>query len=191
MKKSKAGRPRAGDSRTAWWSSNNHPTYVVLTLIIAVLGLVITLLGYIYTVHGPFNIFPKSEPRVTAQEHAYVAMTREGMEDGIALLDLSSEPPHLPDKFESSEYMNLRRRVADDLQKLREEEPSERLREFHADVILFLEKSQESATLMSRYSHTLDHDTFSRAADASTEAKRAMNRGAAALNRITNKQKRT
>lgn len=160
-------------------------------LIIAVLGLVIALLSYIYTVYGPFNIFPKADLGVTAQEQAYVAMTKEGMEDGIVLLNLSSEPPHLHDKFESSDYINLSRRVDDGLQKLRESEPSERLREFHTDVILFLEKSQESAALMSRYSYTLDRNMLNRAADASAEAMRAMNRAAAALNRITNKLKRT
>lgn len=190
MKKSKARKPRSGDSQNNWWSSSNHPIYVRIMLIATLLSVIIGVLSYIYPIFGPFNLFPKAEPPIAAQEQSYVGLTQRAMEDGIALLNLSSEPPHLRDKFEGPSYTNLSHRVADELQKIRESEPSERLRDYHADVILFLEKSQESAALMSRYSYTLDHDTFNRAADATADATRAMNRGAAELNRITDKLKK-
>jgi hypothetical protein len=186
MKKSKARKPHGGDSQNNWWSSSNHPIYVRIMLVATLLSVLITVLSYL----GPFNLFPKVEPPVTAQEQSYVDLTRKAMEDGIALLNLSSAPPHLRAKFKDPAYANLSRRISDELQEVRQSEPSERLRAYHANVSLFLEKSQESAALMSRYSYTFDQDTFNRAEDAAMEARRAMNQGAAELNRITEKLKK-
>jgi hypothetical protein len=158
-------------------------------LLTAVLSVIFGGLSFVYTAHGPFNPFPKGEPSVTAQEQAYATLARGAMKDGATLLNISSEPPHFRDKFDDPEYIKLRRRIADELQKVREAEPSERLRPVHADVILFLEKAQDTAQLMSRYSYSLDIDTFNRAAEASSEATRAMNRVTAELNRITSRLK--
>jgi len=155
--------------------------------VVAVLGLIIAVLSFIYTVFGPFNLIQRTEREVTAQERAYAALAREAMKDGAALLDISSEPPHLRDKFEGHDYINLSRRVGEGLQKVRESEPSERLRAVHSDVILFLEKAQETAALMSRYSYSHDMGTLNRAGDASAEAQRALDRTTAGLNLLRKK----
>lgn len=185
MKRSKAGKHHERETRTWLRSFGNHPVNVLTIFAVSVLGFIVSVLSLVYLMYGPFNLLPKSEPPVTTQERAYAELARDAMKDGAALMSISSEPPHLRDKFESPDYINLRRRVADELQQLRETEPSDRLRALHPDVILFLEKAQESAALMSRYSYSLDHDTFNRAADASGEAMRATNRVTAGLKLIT------
>lgn len=189
MKKSNTGEHREKKPRSKWWSSGNHPRYAFVMLLTAVLGAAIGILSLVLTAYGSFNLSPKGESPVTAEEQAYAALARGAMKDGADLLDSSSEPPHFRDKFSDPDYIKLRRRVADELQKIREADPSERLRPVHGDVILFLEKAQDTAQLMSRYSYSLDMDTFNRAAEASSEASRAMNRITAELNRITNRIK--
>jgi hypothetical protein len=189
VNKSKTGKSRDRKPRARWWSSGNHPRYATVTLVTAVLGVALGALSFVYTAYGPFNLFPKGEPPVTAQEQAYATLARGAMKDGTNLLDLSSEPPHFRDKFHDPEYIKLRHRIADELQKIRESEPSERLRPIHQDVILFLEKAQDTAQLMSRYSYSLDMDTFNRAAEASSEATLARDRVTAELNQIANRLK--
>lgn len=147
------------------------------------LGFAVSVPGLACATYEPFNLFPKTGPPPTADERAYMALTREVMGDGSAALNLRCESPHLRDKFESPDYLNLSWRVADGLRKVREAEPPERLRAFHADVILFAEKARESAALMSRYSYSPDRDTANRA----SEAMRGMERGADDLNRVTGK----
>jgi hypothetical protein len=189
VKKSDTGKRRDRKPRVRWWSSGSHPRYAFMMLLATALGAVVTVLGFVYTTYGTLNPLPKGKSPVTAQEQAYAALARGAMKDGANLLEVSSEPPHFRDKFDDPEYIKLRDRIADELQKIRESEPSERLRPVHGDVILFLEKAQDTAQLMTRYSYSLDMDTFNRAAEASSESMRAMNRITAELNRITNKLK--
>jgi hypothetical protein len=151
-----------------------------VSLVAALAGIV----GVVYSMYGPFNLLRGTEPPLAAEEWDYVDAAGKGIKDGIALLKHISETPHTRDRFEGPEYENLRSRVADDLRALMEAEPSERFRTIHSNVLSFLENSQESAALMSRFSYSLDQDTFNRAAESSAEAARAMGRATAELNKL-------
>lgn len=189
MKRAKrAGKRRGVETRAGWWRTfRNHAAHDASVYVVTILGFAVGVLGLAYTMFGPFNLIRRAEPQATEQERAYAVIAREATEDAAALLDLALEPPHLRDKFERADYMNLSRRVEDGLRRLREAEPSERLRAVHSDVILFLEKTQEAAALMSRFSRTLDMGTLNRAGDASTEARRALDRTTAELNLLRKK----
>ena len=158
----------------------NHPMIVGVGFIAALLSIV----GGVYSMYGPFNLLPKSEQPLTAEEWAYFDTADKAVKDGTALLQLISEPPHTRDKFDGPEYENLRSRVANDLREVMEAEPSERFRTIHSNVVEFLENAQESAALMSRFSYSLDHETFNRASESSAEAMRAVGRATAELNKI-------
>lgn len=185
MRKQDKKRPR-GESSGRWGNLGNHPFVIGVGLIAALVGIV----GVVYSMYGPFNLLPKTELPLTAEEWAYLDLANGAVTDTSALLRFITEPPHTRDKFDGPEYTNLSRRVADKLQAALRAEPSERLRALHSNVIVFIEKTQEVDGLMSQYSYSLDHDTFNRASSLRSEALRAMNHAMAELGRIMDKQRK-
>ena len=170
-----------GETRRGWKPWGDHPLIVGITVISAVIGV-------IYTVFGPPNFLPKTEPPVTTEERGYLDLTEDAMRDAVALQKLTSEALQNPVRFDGSDFKNLSHSVANKLQAVRESEPSERFATFHANVITFIENAQESSALMARYSYSEDRSIFNRASSLTTEGTRAMNRATAELSRLKNKQ---
>lgn len=159
-----------------------HPVIVGITVLSAVVGI-------IYGVFGPINLLPKREGRVTQEERAYLDLAEGAMRDAVALQKLTSEALQEPSRFDNSDYQALSRNIGRKLQTVREAEPSERFRTFHANVITFLENAQESSALMGRYSYSEDRSLFNRASYLTTEGTRAMNRATAELVRLKNRRR--
>lgn len=183
---------RSGERRLqgrwlVWWENfSTHPVNIVVSFVAALAGIV----GVVYGMYGPFNLLPRTEPPLTTEEWAYLRAADAGVKDAGELLKLVSEPPHLRDKFDSPDYTTLNRRVAEELQALRETDPSERLRPVHLNVVQLLENTQDADRLMSQYSYSLDHETFVRASGSVEEGLRAMSRATAELGRVMKKQQK-
>jgi hypothetical protein len=177
--------PNTEKPSAGWKPWGDHPAVVL----VSVLAGLITIAAFVQPWFSPFNFSAKAESPLTAEEGAYLDLAEDAMRDAVSLQRATAEALGEPRKFDSPEFTNLSRRVVDKLQGVMEAEPSERLKDFHKDVITFLENAHESSALMARYSYSDDKDAYTRASSLTREGTRAMNRATAELHRLRNKQR--